>query len=121
MKSPYRVTHDSLHTKSFIFDRNKFFVGSLNLDPRAIKHNTEIGIVLTSPEMANYMGQMFDENIEQMAFRLELHRQENGYERILWHGIENGRQQVYKADPHTGFWRRFGLGLLGILPIESQL
>jgi putative cardiolipin synthase len=93
----------------------------LNLDPRAVKYNTEIGVVLTSPEMATALARSFDENIETFAFRLELHRQEGGYERILWHGIENGRQQVYKADPHTGFWRRFGLGFIGLFPIESQL
>ena len=72
-------------------------------------------------ELAKAMATSFDENIEEVAFRLELNRQENGYEGILWHWTEKGRHQVYKADPHTGFWRRFGLGLLGLFPIESQL
>ncbi len=119
--NPRRKTTTSLHAKSFVFDRNKAFIGSLNLDPRAIVHNTEIGVVFTSSEMATAMADAFDENIEKVAFRLELIRQENGYERILWHGIENGQQQVYKADPHTGFWRRFGLGVIGLFPIDSQL
>jgi len=121
LKSTHRASETSLHAKSFIFDRNKIFIGSLNLDPRAIVHNTEIGVVLTSPEIANTMGKSFDGNIERVAFRLELNRQENGYDRILWHGIENGKQQVFKADPYTGFWRRFGLGFIGMFPIESQL
>jgi hypothetical protein len=25
------------------------------------------------------------------------------------------------TDPYTGFWRRFGIGFMGMLPIESQL
>jgi len=25
------------------------------------------------------------------------------------------------VDPYTGFWKRLGIGFLGILPIESQL
>ena len=25
------------------------------------------------------------------------------------------------TDPYTGFWRRLGVGFMGILPIESQL
>jgi putative cardiolipin synthase len=46
----------SLHAKSFVFDREQVFIGSLNLDPRAVLYNTEIGVVLTSSQMANEMG-----------------------------------------------------------------
>ena len=35
----------SLHAKSFVYDRTRVFIGSLNLDPRAVIHNTEIGVV----------------------------------------------------------------------------
>jgi hypothetical protein len=56
-----------------------------------------------------------------VAFRLELNSDEDGFEYILWHGIDNGEQSVYNADPHTGFWLRFKIGLMGLLPIESQL
>ena len=62
----------SLHAKSFVFDREQVFIGSLNLDPRAFLHNTEIGVVLEVPEIAEGMAKWFDENIEQLAFRLEL-------------------------------------------------
>ena len=111
----------SLHAKSFVFDRKQVFIGSLNLDPRAVVHNTEIGVVFTSEEIAGDMGDWFDQNIEQVAFRLELQTSENGYEKILWHGLVDGEQGVFDVDPYTGFWRRFGIGFLRILPIESQL
>ena len=111
----------SLHAKSFVFDRRQVFIGSMNLDPRAMIHNTEIGVVLTSPEIAQGMGDWFDENIEKMAFRVELKRDENGSETILWHGFVDGTPQTFDADPYTGFWKRLGIGFLGILPIESQL
>jgi putative cardiolipin synthase len=111
----------SLHAKSFVFDRNQVFIGSLNLDPRALIHNTEIGVVLTSPEIALGMGNWFDENIGKLAFRLELKRDEDGSETLLWHGIVDGTPRTFDADPYTGFWKRLGIGFLGILPIESQL
>ena len=110
----------SLHAKSFVFDRKKVFIGSLNLDPRAIIHNTEIGVVLTSEKIASGMSDWFNQNMEQMAFRLEL-KKEGGSERILWHGLVDGKEQTFDVDPHTGFWRRFGIGLMRLLPIESQL
>ena len=111
----------SLHAKSFVFDRKQVFIGSLNLDPRALVHNTEIGVVMEVPEIAEGMAKWFDENIEQLAFRLELKKQENGYEKLFWHGLEKGKQVVYTHEPHTGFWRRLGINLMSILPIESQL
>jgi putative cardiolipin synthase len=111
----------SLHAKAFVFDRKQVFIGSLNLDPRAVKHNTEIGLVLTSSEIANMMGDGFDQNIEQKMFRLELVKNENGTESILWHGQVDGKEIVFDVDPYTGFWRRFGIGFMSLMPIESQL
>ncbi len=111
----------SLHTKSFVFDRKHVFIGSLNLDPRAVLHNTEIGVVLKVPEIAEEMSNWFKENIEQLAFRLELKKDKNGYEQLLWHGWEKGEPVVYTHEPHTGFWRRFGVGFMSLWPIESQL
>jgi hypothetical protein len=35
--------------------------------------------------------------------------------------MENGKPIAFDADPYTGFWRRFGVGFMGLLPIESQL
>ena len=67
------------------------------------------------------MGDWFDRNIERKAFRLELRTDEDGYEQILWHGLENGEQRVFDVEPYTSFWRRFGIGFMGLLPIESQL
>ena len=120
-KGGYGSSQASLHAKAFIFDRKQVFIGSLNLDPRAVLHNTEIGVVLASTEIASGMSDWFDRNIELMAFRLELRTDEDGYEQILWHGLENGEQRVFDVDPYTGFWRRFGIGFMGLLPIESQL
>jgi putative cardiolipin synthase len=111
----------SLHAKSFVFDRQQVFIGSMNLDPRAVVHNTEIGVVLASPEIAQGMGDWFDQNVGRLAFRLELKRDEGGSETLLWHGIVDGTPRTFDVDPYTGFWKRLGIGFLGILPIESQL
>jgi len=111
----------SLHANSFVFDRRQAFIGSLNLDPRALTYNTEIGVVLTSPEIALGMGDWFDENIGKVAFRVELKRDETGSETLAWHGFVDGEPRTFDAEPYTGFWKRLGIGFLGILPIESQL
>ncbi len=61
------------------------------------------------------------QKIDQAAFRLELKTYENGTEKIFWHGLVDGEQRVLKVDPYTGFWKRFGIGFLRVLPIESLL
>jgi putative cardiolipin synthase len=83
------------------------FIGSLNLDPRAVLHNTEIGVVIKSAEIGNTMGTGFDQIIEGMTFRLELVKNANGSENILWHGLVDGEEKTFDVDPYTGFWHRF--------------
>ena len=111
----------SLHAKSFVFDRKELFIGSLNLDPRAMIQNTEVGVVIDIPDIAEEMARTFERTIEWSAFRLTLKKKKSGRDRIVWHGWENGEPVVYTHEPHTSFWRRFGIGFLSLLPIESQL
>lgn len=120
-KEPAGSSKASLHTKSFVFDRRDVFIGSLNLDPRAVVQNTEIGVVLESDSIAGGMADWFDHNIAKIAFRLELHKDKNGQAQIQWHGLENGKPRVFTSEPYVGFWRRLGIGILALLPIESQL
>lgn len=120
-KSIFGSSTASLHAKSFVLDREKVFIGSLNFDPRSVYENTEIGLVLTSSEIATSMAEQFDQKIDAVAFRLELETDDRGVERIVWHGVEDGQPVTSYVDPHTGFWRRFGISLLSVLPIESQL
>jgi putative cardiolipin synthase len=110
----------SLHAKTFVLDRKKVFVGSLNLDPRSFYENTEIGLVIEQAEIAAGMAAGFDRDISKGSFRVELHG-EGDDEKLLWHGFEDGSEVTYDVDPHTGFWRRFGVGFMRLLPIESQL
>ncbi len=111
----------SLHAKSFVFDRKRTFVGSLNLDPRSLIENTEIGIMVNSDDLAEEMASGFNQIVDAMAFRLQLVTDEDGIEYIDWHGRRDGNEYIWRTDPYTGFWRRLAIGLTSILPIESQL
>jgi putative cardiolipin synthase len=111
----------SLHAKAFVFDRQQVFIGSLNLDPRSLIQNTEIGVVFESTELAQRIAQAFDHRIDQVAFRLVLEPDAQGKKQIIWYGQIENRQQIRYVDPYTSFWKRLGVGLLGLLPIESQI
>ena len=111
----------SLHAKAFILDREKVFIGSLNLDPRSFYENTEIGLMLNSKKVATTMADIISKDMNQLAFRLELHTDEEGFEEILWHGYENGNPITFDTEPYSSFWRRLGVSIMSLLPIESQL
>jgi putative cardiolipin synthase len=46
-KSPSSSLY-ALHAKAFVFDRERVFVGSMNLDSRSLRINTEIGLIIES-------------------------------------------------------------------------
>jgi len=111
----------SLHAKSFVVDRKTVFIGSLNLDARSVVQNTEIGVIMDTPAIAREMAQNFDQRIDEVAFRLSLDNDEYGYGSLRWQGRVDGETETFDADPNTSFWRRFGVGFMRLLPIESQI
>ncbi len=111
----------SLHAKAFAVDREIAFIGSLNLDARSVIQNTEIGVVVESPEIASGIAESFDEQIDQVAFRVMLVNDEEGYGSLRWNGMVDGEQVTFSKDPNTSFWRRFGVGFMRMMPIESQI
>ncbi len=112
----------SLHAKAFVVDRKTLFIGSMNFDARSVVQNTEIGMVIDSPELARRVAAAFDKLAPQAAFRLELVKDKNtGIEKIRWRGREEGRPVTYDSEPHAGLLRRLGIFLIRWLPIESQI
>jgi putative cardiolipin synthase len=109
----------SLHAKSFVVDREQVFVGSLNLDPRSVDLNTELGIIVESPELAQGLLRQFEELFKpSFSYRLVLDKPEGG---LVWISEENGREVRYTRDPGVGFWRRSSTWFLSIFAPESLL
>ena len=107
----------SLHAKTFISDRRYIFVGSMNLDPRSVQLNTELGFVIDSPELA----EMLIEGIEEVMALDSSWAVTADCEGLLWTGTEGGETVEYRKEPQTSWWQRFKCGLVGWLPIEAQL
>jgi putative cardiolipin synthase len=49
---PVRGGFVGLHTKAMVVDRERAFVGSMNLDPRSEIFNSEMGVIIDSPALA---------------------------------------------------------------------
>ena len=50
--APVKGGFTGLHTKAFVVDREKVFIGSMNFDPRSFNINTEAGAFIDSPGLA---------------------------------------------------------------------
>ncbi len=107
----------SLHTKAFIVDERIGFVGSMNFDPRSASLNTEMGVLFEHAGLLAEVRSIFDEETSPInSFRLSLSN-----DRLRWHDQCEGRARTLKREPEAGFLRRVTAGIIGILPIESQL
>lgn len=111
----------SLHAKVYVIDSREVMVGSFNLDPRSIELNTEIALVIHSPEIAAQIEKMFDEVTDpDISYRLSLQKTATG-EELVWKGRDKGKDVTYTSEPHPGFWRTVQVNLMDLLPIEDAL
>ncbi len=106
----------TLHTKAFIIDQRYLFVGSLNLDPRSIEINAEMGLLIDSAKMIAENHGDPDEKLAALTYRVLLN--EDGD--LEWHGRVNGVEVVETREPDTSGWLRFKAWFMKIAP-ESQL
>ncbi len=119
----------SLHAKTMAFDRERVLVGSMNLDPRSMLLNTEMGILIESPTLAGEMARWRDESLPEVAWRVDLEPVGDAAapgasreRRLVWISRENGREvRRTDHDPEAGFWARLQAFMLSLLPIERQL
>ncbi len=106
----------TLHSKTIFIDRRQVFVGSLNLDPRSVDINAEMGLLINSEAMVGSLTRSMDEDLASFTYRVR----ENDKGTLEWHGWINNREVIETEEPLTGCWRRFKAWFMNIVP-ESQL
>jgi putative cardiolipin synthase len=52
-----------LHTKAVVVDRQKVFIGSMNFDPRSFNINTEAGVFVDSPGLAEALAAVMERDM----------------------------------------------------------
>jgi putative cardiolipin synthase len=112
--STVRSKRVTLHLKAMVGNRNRCFIGSLNLDPRALKINTESGMLIESPELAGQLSELIDlYSNEENSWKVS--RSSDG--RIQW----QSRGETQYRKPKGKWTRRVGAWLGGLLPIKDQI
>jgi putative cardiolipin synthase len=104
----------AIHAKAIVVDRRTVFIGSFNLDQRSIDLNTEMGVVVESPELARQVAglverHMAPENAWSVTFG------DDG--RLVWRNSD----RTVARQPARGKTQRMKDWLYGLLPIKGDL
>src|SRR5260370_24188454 len=88
-----------LHVKAIVLDRERVFVGSMNLDPRSLEINSEMGVVVESSGLGGVARGALDEAMKpENSWRVELHP----HGRLRW----VAGAQVRRFHPARSVWGR---------------
>jgi putative cardiolipin synthase len=88
-----------LHAKAALIDKRTVFIGSMNLDARSARTNTESGLAITSPELGQQIGVLARVGLASGAYKLRLAA--DG-EHIEWIETKpDGQQIVHTHEPNS--------------------
>lgn len=114
MNTPVDEKHLGLHAKFAVIDQRYAFVGSANLDPRSLRLNTEMSLLVDSPELNAQLRDLLDVDfLLRNAWHLQL--QPDGA--IHWVGDD----QTLDRQPADSNLQRLEDWFFGVLPVEGKL
>ena len=111
--------HLALHAKAAVFDRKTVFIGSFNLDPRSMNLDTEIVLVVQSPELAaQFLDAFATDFAPENAWRIAPVVGEE--DDVAWITEQPAQPLVEPHDPASA-WQRFVRSIQRFLPVAHLL
>ena len=103
-----------LHAKILVLDQRLVFVGTINTDPRSMVLNTEVSLMIDSPELARGILAAFAPDfLPENSWQVTLNEQG----KLQWQAGD----EVLTQQPAGSVWQRMGDAFFGLLPIDSQM
>jgi putative cardiolipin synthase len=115
---PFRGSTASLHAKALVIDQKTVFIGSMNMDARSARTNSELGLVMRSADIARQVTSLLDDISADGSYKLQLVNHTN---RIEWSSGEPGSEKTWYTDPETTHLQRFVLKFLAPFAPEELL
>jgi len=110
---PVSSKFTGLHSKAFVVDDHKVFIGSMNFDPRSVNINTEMGVTIESASLGAEMARLVSRDMgSENAWQVKLNEQG----KLIWVNSE----ETVTRQPARNLWQRFMDGFFKIFP-KSQL
>ncbi|MEO7208417.1 MAG: phospholipase D family protein [Steroidobacteraceae bacterium] len=105
---PFRSSNASLHAKALVIDQKIVFIGSLNMDERSAKINSELGLVINSAEIAREVTSLFDDISTDGSYKLRLDQ----HSHVEWVSGEGSTRKIWHTEPGTSRTERVWLKIL---------
>jgi len=103
-----------LHAKIMLVDENLAFIGSSNLDPRSLRLNTEMGLLIDSASLNSQLRELLEPDFSPAnAWRLEI----NGQGQLTW----NDDRETLIHQPTHSYMLRLEDWFLSHLPLEGEM
>jgi putative cardiolipin synthase len=115
-----RYGNYALHAKFYVFDRKALFIGSMNLDVRSRRLNTEMGFIIDSTELAQQQAGRF-EAMTRLENAYVVRLRDGSQTQLVWHTQENGKPVDYEREPARSAWQRAKAKILAWLPLDREL
>ena len=114
---PFRSSNASLHAKALVIDQKTVFIGSMNMDARSARTNSEMGLVMRSADIAGQVTSLLDDISADGSYKLSLDQ----HGQIVWSSGEEGSEDVWHTDPETTRLQRLILNLVAPFAPEELL
>lgn len=90
----------------------------MNLDQRSMHLNTEIGLIIDSPELARQVAARFEAMVQPAnSYRLALRANPGLVRRTQ----ADGQAVEYGTEPARRDWQRIKVNILSLLPLDKEL
>lgn len=114
MEHPFEGKRLGLHAKFGLIDNQFSVIGSANMDPRSLRLNTEMGLLVDSPELNERLRELIAVDFDlSNAWHLSLQPDDD----IHWVGDD----VVLTHEPADSAWQSLEDWFLSCLPIEGEL
>lgn len=112
-----------LHAKLMAFDEDAVFVGSMNFDQRSRWLNTEDGLIVHSPELAQQTLRRFTAmTAPTNAYSVTLEPAAKSRERLRWTTADDdGHTVTYSREPARSVWQRAEVHFFSWFALEHEL
>lgn len=114
MLMPVDEKHLGLHAKLLLIDDRYAFIGSANLDPRSLHLNTEIGLMIDSPEINHQLRELLTLDFHR---RNAWHVQRSDHGKMIWVSDDT----TLTCQPADSEFQRLEDWFLGVLPLEEKM
>jgi cardiolipin synthase C len=106
----------SLHTKAVMIDQRLAVIGSMNLDLRSRRQNSEVALVIRSAAIAQQAAKQVDATVNQGAYRVELDHGE-----LVWRAPPGAPFKDAHSEPEASAKLKLLVQLIGPFAPEEML